>query len=129
MSDDDRDEILRLHTLWCDANLTSFAGFLEEHAHPDIVLFTGDGGVHRGLAAVLSETSFIQDDLGYEGVWMEVFEREARVFEHAAWVLYEFHLRFKLGSEAKEQFGRGTELYERHEDRWVMRAGHWSWRP
>lgn len=129
MPDADRDEILRLHRLWCDANLTNFSGFLREHAHPDIVLFTGDGGVHRGLPAVENETSFIQDDLGYEGLSMEVFELDVRVFDRAAWVLYEFHLRFKLGGDEADRFGRGTELYERHGDRWLMGAGHWSWRP
>lgn len=128
MADPAVDELVHLHRLWSDANVTGDMTFFDEHMHGDVVLFSGDGGVHRGLREARSEWAFVQEEFGYRGIDMTTSDVDVRVHGDGGWVLYEFRLRFEMSGEDHEIRGRGTELYERRDGRWRMAAGHWSWR-
>jgi uncharacterized protein (TIGR02246 family) len=125
--DADRAEIMRVHRIWIRANETWEMSGLGESVAPDFVCFIGNGSVVRGRDAIVEEFALLAE--GIDEVWkLDIDERELRIVGDAAWMTYEFHLVGTFDEEPFNERGRGTEVYERRDGRWLMAVGHWSWR-
>jgi uncharacterized protein (TIGR02246 family) len=116
-----------IHERWVRANETWDGSGLRDVMAEDCLVVVGNGMVVRGRDDIIREWETLA--MAIESDWsLTVTDRCGRINGDVAWITYEFHLTGVFDTEPFNERGRGTEIYERRQNRWKIATGHWSWR-
>ena len=122
----DRDEIEQIHERWIRVNETWDGRCLHNLLTADCEIVAGNGMVVRGRDEIAAEWASLA--MAVKDEWkLTLTDRGGRIHRDVAWITYEFHLTGIFDEEPFNERGRGTEIYERQQNGWLIAAGHWSW--
>lgn len=129
-SNDDVEELRKLHHEFVEANAVSDPGFLAAHMAPGpdvLTWFNLNGSDYVGVDHISELWQMIKGLLGDGRAESESSDERVTVEGDIGWV--EFHLYYEadfgnLGKVA--QHGRGTEIWRRVEGQWRMVHCHFS---
>jgi ketosteroid isomerase-like protein len=130
----DEAEVLRMHQDFVTANRTGDTAWCRANMAPGemgITLFNTNGSTYQGVEHWCELWDYYRhhikgDRVKKEPPLFESVDPVVTVNGDAAWVIYRLRMAGTLDEEMLPPMARGTEIWRREGDRWVLVHGHWS---